>query len=96
MENYHFIPSGVCAREIYFSLDEGCLHDVHFVGGCPGNTSAVSKLLEGISAREAVDILKGNICGSKNTSCADQLVRGVEQALENVLEPIESTEAAFV
>ncbi|MBR4159568.1 MAG: TSCPD domain-containing protein, partial [Spirochaetia bacterium] len=49
--------------------------------GCPGNTKAIAKLLEGADAQYVVDMLKGNDCGGKVTSCADQLARGVEAAL---------------
>lgn len=83
MQSYRFKPEGVCAKEISFDIDGGNLYNVHFVGGCPGNTAAVGKLLEGTSAERAVQILKGNLCGNKRTSCADQLARGVEKALES-------------
>lgn len=83
MKNYTVKTQGVCAKEIMFSLDDGKLYNVHFVGGCPGNTAAIGKLLEGTSARRAVQLLKGNKCGPRPTSCADQLARGVEQALNS-------------
>ena len=38
MKNYSYMTQGTCARQITFSLEDGKLHDVHFVGGCPGNT----------------------------------------------------------
>ena len=81
MQDYKIQTNGVCVREITFSLEKGKIYNVHFAGGCPGNTKAVSKLLEGTDAQRAVDLLKGNDCGGKGTSCADQLARGVEQAL---------------
>lgn len=82
MENYRIRTKGVCARMISFSLEDGKLYNVKFLGGCPGNTAAIGKLLEGTDAARAVSILKGNRCGLKSTSCADQLARGVEQALQ--------------
>ncbi len=81
MESYSFIPKGVCARKIDFQLEDGKLHNVKFTGGCAGNTAAISKLLEGADAAHTVEILKGNVCGYKNTSCADQLALGIEAAL---------------
>lgn len=81
--NFHVKPKGVCAKEISFDLEDGKLYNVHFTGGCSGNTSAIGKLLEGSSAKRAVEILKGNLCGTKKTSCADQLALGVEQALNS-------------
>lgn len=82
MKSYRVRTQGVCAREVDFSIEDGKLYNVQFIGGCPGNTAAIGKLLEGTDARRAVDLLKGNTCGYKPTSCADQLARGVEQALE--------------
>ena len=76
-----FIPSGVCARKINFEIKDGKLYNVSFVGGCNGNLKAISKLVEGMEVEKVLSILKGNTCGSKNTSCADQLCRGIEEAL---------------
>ena len=59
MKNYSYMTQGTCARQITFSLEDGKLHDVHFVGGCPGNTLALSKLLEDTDAARAVKLLKG-------------------------------------
>ena len=76
-----FIPSGVCARKISFEIKDGKLYNVSFVGGCNGNLKAISKLVEGMEVEKVLSILKGNTCGYKNTSCADQLCRGIEEAL---------------
>lgn len=82
MKDYTIQTNHVCAQQITFSLDEdGKLHNIKFYGGCPGNTLAISKLLEGADAKKSAEILKGNSCGSKGTSCADQLARGIEEAL---------------
>ena len=82
MQDYTIQTDHVCAKKISFSLDdEGKLHNIKFYGGCPGNTLAISKLLEGADAHRSAEILKGNDCGGKGTSCADQLARGIEEAL---------------
>lgn len=82
MKTYTYQPKGVCARQIHFSIEDGELHQVHFDGGCPGNLSAIGKLLEGRDAKEASALLRGNLCGTKSTSCADQLAQAIEQAIE--------------
>ncbi len=82
MKNYEFKTKGVCARQISFAIKDGKLYDVRFYGGCPGNTAAIGKLLEGTDAKRAVSILKGNDCGGKGTSCADQLAIAVSEALK--------------
>lgn len=84
VENYRVKTQGTCSSEILFVLENGKLYNVQFIGGCPGNTAAIGKLLEGTDAQRAVDLLKGNKCGSRPTSCADQLARGVEQALAQI------------
>ncbi len=82
MKEYTYQPHGVCARQISYLLDdEGKIHDLKFVGGCNGNLKAIGKLLEGADARSAAQILKGNDCNGKGTSCADQLARSLEEAL---------------
>ncbi len=81
MQNYTIQTNNVCARQISFSIEDGKLYNIKFLGGCPGNTSAIGKLLEGTEARRAVELLKGNDCRGKGTSCADQLARGIEKVL---------------
>ena len=83
MNRYTYIPKGVCARQIDYELDEeGRIHNLKFTGGCNGNLKAIGKLLEGSDARKAAEILRGNDCGGKGTSCADQLARSLEEVLK--------------
>jgi uncharacterized protein (TIGR03905 family) len=82
MQSYSFNTSGVCTKMITFSIDDDKkIHDIKFYGGCPGNLLAIGKLLEGTDATRVVETLKGNDCGGRGTSCADQLAIAVEQAL---------------
>lgn len=84
MENFTFEPKRVCSKRIDFALDEeGRLHDVKFMGGCPGNLPAIGKLVEGKDAKEIADILRGNPCGGRGTSCADQLSIAIDEALKS-------------
>ena len=69
---------GTCARSITFTKnDDGTITDIRFEGGCNGNLKAISKLCDGMTAEEINKKLAGNLCGFKNTSCADQLARAV-------------------
>lgn len=52
---------------------------VNFLGGCNGNLQAVSKLVLGQKIKDVVEKLNGIRCGSKTTSCPDQLCRALEQ-----------------
>ncbi len=77
-----FKPSGVCSVQIDFDLDgEGKLHDVKYIRGCNGNLKAIGRLVEGKDAAEIADILRGNDCQGRGTSCADQLAKAIDQAL---------------
>ena len=83
METYTFEPKRVCSKRIDFALDEdGRLHDLKFFGGCPGNLSAIGRLVEGKDAREIAETLRGNDCGGRGTSCADQLSIALDAALK--------------
>ena len=88
MKQYVFYPNGVCSKQIRFSLEGNIVTDVSFVGGCNGNLKAVSKLVDGKTVEYIEDTLKGNTCGFKSTSCADQLSVGLRAALDGELDPI--------
>ena len=79
---YSYKTKGTCAAMINFEINDGILTNVSFTGGCNGNLKAISKLVEGKKAEEIAELLKGNTCGMKNTSCADQLACAIEKALE--------------
>ena len=73
---------GVCASVIKFDLEGNVVSNVSFMGGCNGNLKAISKLVEGMTVEQIEGYLKGNTCGMRGTSCADQLAQGVRKAYE--------------
>lgn len=79
MLHYDFTPHGVCARAIHIDLsDDGTIiEDVAFEGGCNGNLKAVSRLVQGRSVDEVAELLAGNTCGRRATSCADQMSKAL-------------------
>ncbi len=79
MEHVTYNPHGVCAVQIDFDVEDGKIHNLKFIGGCNGNLKAIGKLVEGKDAKETADILRGNICGMKGTSCADQLAKAIDE-----------------
>lgn len=80
---YDYITNGVCARKISFDLENGVVSNVEFQGGCNGNLKAISRLVEGKNAEEIGQLLAGNTCGMKNTSCADQLAKALKAAISS-------------
>ncbi len=79
---YSYDTEMVCAHQITFDLDGDKVKNVEFFGGCNGNLKAISKLIEGMSVEEIESKLKGNLCGRKPTSCADQLAKAVRAAYD--------------
>ena len=79
---YSATPAGVCSRRMDFEIDEnGIVTKVLIVGGCPGNSLGLAKLTEGRKAEDVVALLSGIRCGSKPTSCPDQLARAIAQQI---------------
>lgn len=73
--------AGTCSSLVSFEIDEnGCVHNVVFTGGCNGNLKAISRLVEGMKADRVRELLAGNTCGGRQTSCADQLARALNEA----------------
>ena len=83
MAVYSYKTSGVCSSEIQFEIKDGKVYQVRFIGGCPGNLQAISKLVEGAEASQVAALLAGNDCGGKGTSCADQLALALQAALNS-------------
>lgn len=80
---YTYETQSVCSKAIDFELDGNIVKNIKFYGGCNGNLKAISKLLEGQTVEYIETKLKGNICGMRGTSCADQLAIAVRQAYDN-------------
>ncbi len=79
---YECEPQGVCPMEISFDIDdENKITNIEFFGGCNGNLKAISTLVNGMTAEKINGLLRGNTCGRKPTSCADQLAKAVMQAV---------------
>lgn len=79
---YSYKTRGVCSMQIDFDINDNVITDVVFFGGCNGNLKAISKLVNGMTVEQIEDYLKGNTCGYKPTSCADQLAIAVRKAYE--------------
>lgn len=78
---HEYITRGTCSRRIEIEMEGDVVKDVHFDGGCHGNTQGISALVKGMTKEEVIRRLKGIQCKSKGTSCPDQLA----QALESII-----------
>ena len=74
---YTHNAKGICAPKIEFEVDDNRVHNVKFMGGCAGNTSGLSKLVEGLEVDEVIARLE-NIQCRNGTSCPDQLAKALK------------------
>lgn len=79
---YSYKTKTVCAQRIHFDIEGNVITNIRFEGGCNGNLKAISKLVDGWTVEQIEEKLKGNTCGMRPTSCADQLALAVRQAYE--------------
>ena len=77
---YSYETTGTCSKRIDFELTDGKVHGVSFESGCNGNLKALGILTEGMDAAEVTRKLAGLKCGSRDTSCADQLAQAITKA----------------
>ena len=80
---HHDMPTQmVCSQMISFDLNDDVVSNIQFFGGCNGNLKAISKLVDGWTVEKIEEYLRGNLCGNRPTSCADQLARAVRKAYD--------------
>ncbi len=76
---YIYETKGTCSKKIIIKLKEDIIKEVVIIGGCAGNTKGISKLVEGMKIDDVINKLKGIPCGTKGTSCPDQLAKALEE-----------------
>lgn len=79
--HYVYHTRNTCSTSIEFDLADSIVTNIVFQRGCDGNLKAISKLVDGCKAQDIIAKLKGNTCGMRTSSCADQLSIALEQAL---------------
>lgn len=80
---YEYHPTGICAKTITVDVENGILKGVNFQGGCDGNHKGLIALSVGNNLEELSKKLKGITCGLRSTSCPDQLVKAMEEAISH-------------
>lgn len=78
----NYKTNGTCAKLLQVDVDDGIIQDVKFVGGCQGGLRGIATLVKGMRVEEAIDKLKGIQCGTRGTSCPDQLANALMQTLQ--------------
>lgn len=77
--DYSMRMRGTCCPQVNFSVVDGKVTNVHFLGGCSGNTQGVASLVEGMEVEEVIKRLEGIRCGRKPTSCPDQFAKALKE-----------------
>ena len=80
---YRYRTQGVCSQEMIIELsdDKKILKSLQIIGGCPGNTLGLAKLVQNMPVPDVIARLDGIRCGNKSTSCPDQLARALKAIL---------------
>lgn len=80
MKTIQYQPKGVCSRVMEVDVEDGIIQAVRIKGGCSGNLQGLSVLLKGMPVDDAIQRMEGIPCGSRPTSCPDQLAQALKQA----------------
>ena len=79
---YVYNNKGTCSvcTEVELNPDH-TIASVQVLGGCNGNLKGIASLLAGMKAEDAIARMEGTTCGSKPTSCPDQIAQALKGAL---------------
>ena len=78
--DYTYNTQMTCSSQIKFHIEDDVITNIQFIGGCNGNLKAIAKLVNGWTVDKIESYLRGNTCGPRPTSCADQLAIAVRTA----------------
>jgi uncharacterized protein (TIGR03905 family) len=77
-----YVTEGVCSKAIDVKVREDVVEEVIFLGGCNGSLQGISILIKGMKVGEAISKVTGIKCGSKETSCPDQLSKALKSYIK--------------
>lgn len=74
---YSYRTEGTCCQAFDIEVEDGKVKNLEFYGGCNGNLQGICSLIRGMKIEDVIDRLEGIRCGSKATSCPDQLSKAL-------------------
>ena len=81
-KHIQYETQGTCSKLIDVTADENnIIQQVFFLGGCNGNLQGIGQLVRGQHIDDVIRRLNGIRCGTKSTSCPDQLSYAIEEAM---------------
>ena len=75
-------PKGVCAKMMQIQIKEDIIQNLEVIGGCAGNLSGIGNLVKGMNINDVITRLQGIPCGSRPTSCPDQMTKALVAYIE--------------
>ena len=80
MKQIQYKTQGTCSQIIEVTADDNdVIQRVAFLGGCHGNLQGISRLVTGQKIDDVIKRLDGIRCGTKMTSCPDQLCQALKK-----------------
>lgn len=79
MSSEMFFIDGVCPSTVKYDVIDGKIHNLKFDKGCQGNSTFISKLVEGMEIEKVIEVAEGIQCGKKGTSCANELAKTLKE-----------------
>lgn len=76
---YVYKTKDTCSTNIELDVENGIVKEIAFWGGCNGNLQGISRLVTGMPVSEVITRLEGVRCGTRSTSCPDQLCRALHE-----------------
>lgn len=77
--NSVYKTQGTCSTHIEIEVEDGVLKEIAYWGGCNGNLQGISRLVKGMKVTDVIARLEGVRCGTRSTSCPDQLCRALHE-----------------
>lgn len=74
---YIYYHKNVCSTEMKFIIENNIIKNMEIKNGCSGNLTGISKLCINRNIDEIINTLDDIKCGSKNTSCPDQIAKAL-------------------
>ena len=81
-----YFPQGICAKRIRVEIENDIIKDVHLAGCCDGQANMLKKICIGTNAKMMADLLLGNECQNRGTSCANELAKCIVKELKSLKE----------
>jgi uncharacterized protein (TIGR03905 family) len=75
---YIYKPTGICATNFEFDINNNIIQSLKITNGCPGNTQGISRLVVGRSISDVIKLFNGIDCKNRGTSCPGQIARALK------------------